>query len=387
MSAPHRRSAVARSFDRLKALAPGSASRQTAADVRGLYEGRLLEQRCLDAVTPSAAVVRVADAAPVASRFFAAPRCPCKMVLQSDETHRHAVVTGPPLATTDISPLRLAEEVYTSTPWKLLVTCCLLNQTTAAQVTAVLPQLFDRWPSLQDLAAADTEELASILHPLGLHRTRAARLRLFAAACVGEGSPTSVVAPPALPVAADRGAAVQIAAVSGRKRARAQPAAASQAEPAVVSGAAPPAAKRRAVSSSSARGAGGSSGWAGAKGDGGGAHEGAAAALPPPTPAAARWVCPCQLPGVGAYGSQAYFIMCTPPAMWGQLAGRVTDHALQWYMQWRADSSSSSSSGTSSGVGDRAHAAVATGVVACSAASCGSSSSGAAAAACDDGET
>ncbi|GGO95391.1 endonuclease III [Actinomyces gaoshouyii] len=61
-------------------------------------------------------------------------------------------------------------------PYQLLVATVLSAQTTDARVNTVTPELFARFPDAVALAGADPEALEEIIRPLGMQRTRAARL-------------------------------------------------------------------------------------------------------------------------------------------------------------------------------------------------------------------
>lgn len=61
-------------------------------------------------------------------------------------------------------------------PYQLLVATVLSAQTTDARVNTVTPGLFARFPDAFALADADPEALEGIIRPLGMQRTRAARL-------------------------------------------------------------------------------------------------------------------------------------------------------------------------------------------------------------------
>jgi len=53
-------------------------------------------------------------------------------------------------------------------PYQILVSEILLRQTTAKQVDKVFPKLIKRYPSVNDMANAKTENLKVILRPLGI---------------------------------------------------------------------------------------------------------------------------------------------------------------------------------------------------------------------------
>ena len=76
----------------------------------------------------------------------------------------------------------LLQEIYRDDPWKMLVGCVLLNRTTRRQVDGVRDELFEKWPTPEAMAAAELEELSSVLRPLGLHRRRAAALARLSSA-------------------------------------------------------------------------------------------------------------------------------------------------------------------------------------------------------------
>jgi endonuclease-3 len=57
-------------------------------------------------------------------------------------------------------------------PWQLLVATVLSAQTTDANVNGVTPILFGRWPTPEDLAAADPEEVEVVIYPTGYYRQK-----------------------------------------------------------------------------------------------------------------------------------------------------------------------------------------------------------------------
>lgn len=59
-----------------------------------------------------------------------------------------------------------------STPHELLVAVQLSAQCTDARVNLVTPELFERYKSVYEFAAADEEELCSIIRPCGFYKTK-----------------------------------------------------------------------------------------------------------------------------------------------------------------------------------------------------------------------
>lgn len=60
------------------------------------------------------------------------------------------------------------------TPLQLLVAAILSAQSTDKKVNQVTPQLFSRYKTCDDFAAADSEELQHYITPIGLYRNKAA---------------------------------------------------------------------------------------------------------------------------------------------------------------------------------------------------------------------
>jgi methyl-CpG-binding domain protein 4 len=73
----------------------------------------------------------------------------------------------------------MLQEIYLHDPWKMLVGCILLNQTTRTQVDRVREDLFLLWPDPLEMASADPEEIARVIKPLGLYNRRARTLIKF----------------------------------------------------------------------------------------------------------------------------------------------------------------------------------------------------------------
>lgn len=70
---------------------------------------------------------------------------------------------------------------YSGEPWRLLVMGRLSAQCTDARVNEVSRVLFDRFPTLSELADAPLSEIADIVRPCGLWRTKSESIK---AACI-----------------------------------------------------------------------------------------------------------------------------------------------------------------------------------------------------------
>ena len=58
-------------------------------------------------------------------------------------------------------------------PFRLVISVLLSAQTTDAQVNKVTPELFGRWPTPADLAAATPGEVAEVIRSLGFYKSKA----------------------------------------------------------------------------------------------------------------------------------------------------------------------------------------------------------------------
>ena len=62
--------------------------------------------------------------------------------------------------------------------WKLLVSVRLAAQCTDARVNVVVPKLYEKFPTIETLAAADVDEIEEIVRPCGLGRSKARDISL-----------------------------------------------------------------------------------------------------------------------------------------------------------------------------------------------------------------
>jgi endonuclease III len=78
-----------------------------------------------------------------------------------------------------ISPYNTRQEEYREDPWKMLMVCFMLNQTSHKQVDQVRHEFFDRFPTPEALVAADESEIASMIKSLGFYNRRAKSWKEF----------------------------------------------------------------------------------------------------------------------------------------------------------------------------------------------------------------
>lgn len=88
---------------------------------------------------------------------------------------------------TRTSPYELLQERFCHDPWKLLVVCMMLNQTSAKQVKQVVDKFFLAFPAAESLVQADVRAVAEFIRPLGLYNRRAAALQRMSIDYLREG--------------------------------------------------------------------------------------------------------------------------------------------------------------------------------------------------------
>jgi endonuclease III len=72
---------------------------------------------------------------------------------------------------------RLIQEDYLNDPWKMLVCCILLNQTTNQQVRKILSPLFKAIPNPELACAINPEILQEIIRSTGFSRIKSERIQ------------------------------------------------------------------------------------------------------------------------------------------------------------------------------------------------------------------
>jgi methyl-CpG-binding domain protein 4 len=80
----------------------------------------------------------------------------------------------------------MIQEIFQDEPWKMLIGCMLLNQTTHTQVRQVIWELFQLHPTPESLAIADPHPIAELIRPLGFYNRRSRALIKFAQSWLGE---------------------------------------------------------------------------------------------------------------------------------------------------------------------------------------------------------
>jgi methyl-CpG-binding domain protein 4 len=80
------------------------------------------------------------------------------------------------------SPYVYRQEMYREDPWKMLIVCMMLNQTSYKQVDRVRHEFFSRFDSPERLIKASDDEIIDIIRPLGFYNRRAKQWKKFSLA-------------------------------------------------------------------------------------------------------------------------------------------------------------------------------------------------------------
>lgn len=74
--------------------------------------------------------------------------------------------------------MRLRQEAYLGEPWKVLVICSLLNKTSGKQAEPVIEALFNRYPDVRSLAAANVRDVEEMVSSLGIKSRASAIVKM-----------------------------------------------------------------------------------------------------------------------------------------------------------------------------------------------------------------
>lgn len=73
----------------------------------------------------------------------------------------------------------MIQEIYKNDPWKMLMCCIFLNQTTRDQVDKIRIDFFEKYPDPKSIMNADPNEISEIIKPLGFKNKRTLTLINF----------------------------------------------------------------------------------------------------------------------------------------------------------------------------------------------------------------
>jgi len=78
-----------------------------------------------------------------------------------------------------VEKLDLIQTHYEDDPWKIMISCILLNQTSNVQVRPVIKKFFEVFPTPNSLNESHQNLISSILQPTGFQNVKARRIINF----------------------------------------------------------------------------------------------------------------------------------------------------------------------------------------------------------------
>ena len=88
----------------------------------------------------------------------------------------------------------IIQDKYADDPWKVLVCCILLNQTSNAQVRPLIENFFVKWPTPFSIAKEEREVISSFIRTTGFQNVKAERILKFSNQWViGERDPKNFI--------------------------------------------------------------------------------------------------------------------------------------------------------------------------------------------------
>ncbi|KAF2098604.1 DNA glycosylase, partial [Rhizodiscina lignyota] len=82
-------------------------------------------------------------------------------------------ISGMPFPSTKAERFGLIQEELAHEPFKLIVAVIFLNQTTGKAAIPMFRKFIDTYPTIDDIANASVDEIATLIEPLGLQNNRA----------------------------------------------------------------------------------------------------------------------------------------------------------------------------------------------------------------------
>ncbi len=75
--------------------------------------------------------------------------------------------------------MALIQQEFQNDPWKMLVGCIMLNQTSNKQVRQVIYKFFEKYPTPESITEDSIPDITERLRPLGFYNRRAATILRF----------------------------------------------------------------------------------------------------------------------------------------------------------------------------------------------------------------
>jgi methyl-CpG-binding domain protein 4 len=81
-----------------------------------------------------------------------------------------------------VQKINLIQEEYKGDPWKVLVCCILLNQTSNLQVRPLIAHFFKKWPNPLSVTKESTDIISEFIKTTGFQNVKARRIKDFSIA-------------------------------------------------------------------------------------------------------------------------------------------------------------------------------------------------------------
>ncbi len=75
--------------------------------------------------------------------------------------------------------INIIQEEYSNDPWKVLVCCILLNQTSNKQVRPLIQDFFKKWPNPKSLLLEEDSAISYFIRTTGFQNVKAKRIKDF----------------------------------------------------------------------------------------------------------------------------------------------------------------------------------------------------------------
>jgi methyl-CpG-binding domain protein 4 len=75
--------------------------------------------------------------------------------------------------------MAILQQEFQHDPWKMLIACIMLNQTSNKNVRQVIYEFFEKWPNPHSLSQADPNAIREQIRPLGFYNIRTQRILRF----------------------------------------------------------------------------------------------------------------------------------------------------------------------------------------------------------------
>jgi methyl-CpG-binding domain protein 4 len=81
-----------------------------------------------------------------------------------------------------VNRIKIIQEDYSEDPWKVLVCCILLNQTSNKQVRPLIENFFKKWPTSKSVMVEEDSAISDFIKTTGFQNVKAKRIKQFSSA-------------------------------------------------------------------------------------------------------------------------------------------------------------------------------------------------------------